>query len=177
MSDTESKPVIAVTDPALKRAMLEAEQAIALKMEALKRRKAPPGGVAGRTYTETSSSVEELIKQVAPDCYWQGQADRTHPRGTIPPKRHPFVGLKEKQDVYVRNGYMPLINNGQHLHWEGMPVFTIPQELHEDNLAQAGRESKERVQTVNDKDGKIEADKDPAARALTDEQVNLTRGT
>lgn len=148
----------------------QAETALAARMEALRRRKiAPNTGTA----PDTVSPFEETARIACPDAYWQGRASKENPRGSIPPKWHTFYGLAEKAPVYVSKGYLPVLMNGMQVKVEGMPLYKIPQELYESEIRSQGAESSERLKAavkVGDAN-----DTDPKARALTDEQIEVTK--
>ena len=87
--------------------------------------------------------VKQLIRRVAPECVTQ-IVDGVK----VEPEWHDFTGGPRKHEVYIAEGYEPIIEKGtgQQVTHEGCPIYKLPMELHKRNVDLVSNRSKRRVQ-------------------------------
>ena len=71
--------------------------------------------------------VDAFLENYCPECF-----DRKASNGRIvKAKFHAFTGDRTKHALYIEQGYVPKVINGEHKNIGGDPVYTIDQRIYE----------------------------------------------
>lgn len=82
--------------------------------------------------------VDAFLETYCPECF-----DRKASNGRIvKAKFHAFTGDRTKHALYLEQGYVPKVINGEHKHINGDPVYTIDQRIYDSMLRENDMKSR-----------------------------------
>ncbi len=160
MKDQSTVLNAAAKDAGLRADIESAETAAAMRLAAIAKRKAAPGGRARQRYVDQS---REIAEQAVPEAFGPN------------PTKAVFFGDRAKHRQYVGEGKIPVIIRGEHVTHGGDPLYWYPLEIRQDILERNASDSFERLKKGELLGGAI--DEDGKARALTTDELEVSKSS